>query len=809
MNFPPPFPSNLIRAKERHFYGKGGVLSMRKLIRMAGLILLSWMLVSSVAAVPSALSQPSSPKDQAQVLGDARLSLIQGDIAIQTGDTGDEWGAAATNMPLIPGMKIWNPENGRSEIQFLDGSYLRASSNTEVDITNLRLENDGEVIQVGVPQGRSYISDSGLKNSVFQVDTPNASILSYGSSKFQVDTYNDGTTEVSVLRGSVYVEGQNGRTQVDAGAMLSIDSNQNAELSAMRPEDAWISWNLSRDPSLARAGGSRNYLPASLDVYSNDFDANGRWVSTADYGNVWTPTAVVAGWAPYRLGRWCWIGGDYVWVSYDPWGWAPYHYGRWAFLASIGWCWVPPPATAVYWGPGFVAWINTPAYVSWVPLAPREIYYGHGYYGPHSVNITNVNINRINTTNVYANAKVLNAVTVVNRRTFLTGRSERAVNAPKNPFAAGIKPSIGRPDIKPERATVFPNPAKELPPREIVTTAEKIRNRPIAVHKDDSVFKPGERAASMRVTRIERPKPITSVQRPEPGKAPMQRGEANKAPSERREVSPSPGRQPGGPSTQREFGVAPSHKGEPESSPPARREEMNRQSPPTSATPQTQRPQSVAPKSEQMGPPPVQRKEVSPPPAQRGQPGAPPAQREFGVAPSHQGEPKSSPPARKEEMNRSSPPASATPQTQRPQSIAPKSEQMGPPPVQRKEVSPPPAKRGQPGAPPAQREFGVAPQHQGQPNPPPAPRKEHNPPPQTSRPTPPATGRESPPPAHMSSPVPPAPKGATQPSVQRNMGVAPPHAGPPSPLSAPRQPQPAPSGAPHRGAGEKENPGSK
>ena len=37
--------------------------------------------------------------------------------------------------------------------------------------------------------------------------------------------------------------------------------------------------------------------------------------------------------------------------------------------------------------------------LAWVPLAARETYYGRGYYGPHSVNIINVNIGRINVTN--------------------------------------------------------------------------------------------------------------------------------------------------------------------------------------------------------------------------------------------------------------------------------------------------------------------------------------------------------------------------------------------------------------------------
>jgi hypothetical protein len=678
---------------------------MRKLIKTFGLIFLSLLLTSSILPVPSAVSQPS---DQTQVLGDARLSLIQGDVAIQTKDTGSEWGAATINIPLPPGTKIWDPEKGRSEIQFFGGSYLRASKNTEVDITSLSMGSNGDVIQVEIPQGRSYVNYAGsnVQNSVFQVDTPIASITAYEPSRFEVDIYNDGSAEVSVLRGSVYVQSQNGSTRVDAGTMLSMGQNQNAELFPVRPEDAWISWNLSRDSALARTGESRNYLPASLDVYSNDFDAYGRWVSTADYGYVWSPTVVVADWTPYRLGRWCWIGGDYVWVSYEPWGWAPYHYGRWAFLPNTGWCWVPPPATAVYWGPGFVAWIDTPTYVSWVPLAPRETYYGYGYYGPWSVDIRKTNINRINLTNVYVNARMVNAVTVVSRQTFLTGKPQRVANAPANPFVAGTRIIPGRPNIRPVRATSLPQPLKAvpqraLPSRQVLTTAAKIAHRPVALHRDVSVFHPGHQAPSMHVTRVEHPRPATALQ-----------------------------------------------KGQPQ----------------------------------------VKGKEVRPPSVQKGptgEPSAPSTHREFGVAPQQPRQP-ATPPAQKKELGPSGQTGKAVPL------------------VQRKEVRPPSVQKGPTGGPPStHREFGVAPQQPRQPATPPVHRKELNPPAQISRPAPPPVRREAIPSPQMSRPAPPPPKVPSGPSLQRNMGVAPPHVGQPSPPPAPRQPQVVRPGAPPSGRKER------
>ncbi len=721
---------------------KGGVLIMRKVITMTGLIFLSWLLVSSTVFLPPVLSQPSS--SPAQVLGDARLSLIQGEVVLQTEATGSEWGAAVINTPLIPGAKLWDPENGRSEIQRFGESYLRASANTEVDITNLSISTSGDLIQVGVPQGRIYVNYAGssVENSVFQVDSPVTSVISYGPTKFEVDVYEDGTTEVSVLNGSVSVQGQNGVTTVDAGTMLSMGSDQVAELSPMRPEDAWISWNLSRDSALVYRGPSRSYLPASLSIYGNDFDSNGRWVQTADYGYVWTPLNIVADWAPYRIGRWCWIGGDYVWVSYEPWGWVPYHYGRWAFLASIGWCWVPPSRTArVYWCPGFVAWIQTPTYVSWVPLGPGEIYYGRGYYGPHSVNITNININTIRINNVYVNARVTNAVTVVGRETFLTGKRVSVANVPANPFRGGAKVAIGGPAIKPVKATALPAPAKvvsqkALPPKEVVTKTAQVQHRPPAVQKNVSVFEPGERVKPMQVKRVERPKPATVAgqagQHELGGPSMQQKGEAGKAPGPRKEVTP--------PSAQhREFGVAPPAKGE--TTAPSARKEQNKPSTPGEVAPQTQRPQSVAPNRGKMETLPPNRGEVTPPSVQKREQTRPPVQREFGITPQHEGR-SVTPPSLQEPMSRPTVPRMATPQAQRPELSAPNRERMNTSPPTRREAVPPSVQRGQAGGSSTQRQMGIAPPHGGNPSAPPVYRQGANRPPAQSTTKPPDRKKE-------------------------------------------------------------------
>ena len=167
-----------------------------------------------------------------------------------------------------------------------------------------------------------------------QIDTPESSIRAYEKGKFRVDVFDSGKTEITNFRGTIYAESREGRTEIERGRTLYMTERGDAEFGPLPPADEWEKWNRQRDTKLADWRPPSKYLPEDLRAYSRDFDDNGRWVYSEEYGQVWTPNVVVSvGWAPYRLGRWVWIGGDYTWVSYEPWGWVPYHYGRWSFVA--------------------------------------------------------------------------------------------------------------------------------------------------------------------------------------------------------------------------------------------------------------------------------------------------------------------------------------------------------------------------------------------------------------------------------------------------------------------------------------------
>jgi hypothetical protein len=511
---------------------------------------LAFFLLAACLVVPTASAR--ADEDQQYGLGLARVTYITGDTLFNSSDT-DEWAALSPNFTLRSGDRLWSGDGSKIEVRFSGGAAAWLNDQTELDMVRLDRDLKGNsTYQVALASGEASFATRGLgKNAVFQVDTPNTSVRAYDRAQFRVTSLSDGSSQVGVVKGSIEVETPDGATQVHSGEMVEIDQGGYASFDNLPPRDSWDDWVASRWNKYSRPARSARYLPKDMDDYGYEFDEGGRWVSTPDYGYVWSP-AVAVGWSPYSYGRWVWIAGDYVWLPYDPW-YAPFHYGRWAFTASVGWCWVPPVSGVAFWSPGFVGWVWGPDYVSWVPLAPREVYYGYGYYGPHSVNVTNVKV--VNVTNVYVNARVTNSVVVVNRNNFLAGNIKRVpINQKDNPFlnrgALGTK-LIARPpvqELKPARETRFPRPQarlsqKQLPPARLEKPAPFVRQRAIAKGENKSAFQPGRKPPKLEQVLREKGK----LKTPGGGAAPEMRGGRPAAPG--RGVAPERGKErvaPGG-----------------------------------------------------------------------------------------------------------------------------------------------------------------------------------------------------------------------------------------------------------------------
>ncbi len=448
-------------------------------------------------------------------LGIVRMEIVQGDVQIFTGDSSD-WVPAAVNTPLAQGDRVWVPEGGRTELQVLGGLFIRLDDSTSLDILSLDENN----YQFSVNVGRAYINNRISGIGLLQIDTPVGAVTCDDTAKLMIDVEENGATEISVLQGSVYAETGNGRILVPAGRTLRIEEDQSTSMYSLNSPDEWEEWNRDLDQRINEYSNSDRYLPEELDSYSYDFDTNGRWLYDASYGYVWTPAiAVSINWAPYHDGRWVWINGNYVWISSERWGWAPYHYGRWIFLRQGGWCWVPPRRGAVHWGPGYVGWVYTQNYVSWIPLAPGETYYGHGYYGPGSVNINTLGNKNFPANRNYLNRNARNAIKVMHRDTFLNGR-QVAVPPKENPFNEK-NVGIGPPRFKPDRETYFPKlmkiPAAKLPPQRIraISPETLLKERKRFPDKRGTVITPTSPTRELPTPFRETPKRVLREQKPD------------------------------------------------------------------------------------------------------------------------------------------------------------------------------------------------------------------------------------------------------------------------------------------------------
>ena len=145
--------------------------------------------------------------------------------------------------------------------------------------------------------------------------------------------------------------------------------------------DGFDAWSAERDRRYDRAR-STAYVSRQMIGYP-DLDEYGRWETSGEYGALWYPSSVPGDWAPYRYGRWSWVGGwGWTWVDDAPWGYAPFHYGRWVYVGQR-WGWAPGGYVArPMWSPAMVGWYGgdgwsfsvsygAPVY-GWVPLGWGE-----------------------------------------------------------------------------------------------------------------------------------------------------------------------------------------------------------------------------------------------------------------------------------------------------------------------------------------------------------------------------------------------------------------------------------------------------
>src|SRR6516225_1248022 len=340
----------------------------------------------------------------------ARISVIEGSVSVQPGGTGD-WGTASQNRPMTIGDKLWADQKSQAELQAGEASF-HLGGMTALSFLNL----DQNITQVRLAEGKLNFRVREIRQGdTYEVDTPNLAFNVREAGAFRIDVSENGDfTRVTVIRGQGEIASAGQTYTLQAGQRADVtgtDNNVKVETGTAQEPDDLDRWSQQRDLK-EDDSASAKYVSREVVGYS-DLDDYGTWREEPNYGSVWVPNSVSAGWAPYSSGYWNWVGPwGWTWVDYSPWGFAPFHYGRWNYFGSY-WGWCPGPIYArPYYGPAFVGFVGGFGFgvgfgwgggYGWFPLGWGEPYHPWYHCGSNywrNVNMNNTYIHNANTINV-------------------------------------------------------------------------------------------------------------------------------------------------------------------------------------------------------------------------------------------------------------------------------------------------------------------------------------------------------------------------------------------------------------------------
>jgi hypothetical protein len=516
------------------------------------LVLLLFLTASSFAI---GADEPAPPEARSTP---PRLSFIDGQASFRRAGA-DDWTPARVNMPLAPGDALYTADRSNLEIQVAARAFVRAGTNSQIGLVNI----EPDFLQFELKSGTASLDLRSVPPSYsFELDTPNAVFTIENPGYYRAEIDGD-TTHFITRRGgraTISVEGSPSQTISPSEEIVVRGTTEPTVATYVAPQlDAWDRWNYTRTEHEIEALSARYVSPG---VYGlGDLDQYGVWRVVPDYGAVWVPDGVVAGWAPYTIGSWIWDPYyEWTWVDVAPWGWAPFHYGRWVFINQY-WAWAPGPVIArPIYAPALVAFfgvapglsvrigIGGPV-VSWVALGwgePLRPWWGRpgfigvpwwgGWGGPHLVNNVVIEPGRVVDVNaiVYQNTRVPNGIIAASEKQFGAGQIRGArFTAPEPRELEPIRETL---PVRPGPASVAPVAGKAIRPPAQVASRSVVETRPpreitLPWKPETPAGKPPPAAPAPRVvTPPKRPETTAALPRPSFGQNGPERPRPERAP---------------------------------------------------------------------------------------------------------------------------------------------------------------------------------------------------------------------------------------------------------------------------------------
>lgn len=285
------------------------------------------------------LALPALGSSQARIV---RLSDVQGSVQIDK-NSGTGFENAFLNLPITQGTQLRTGANGRAEVEFEDGSTLRAGPDSTIEFGTLELSDAGKRISaVALDGGMIYLNWLGKSGDSFALSFSSEKIALDGAAHIRVD--NSGQpASVAVFKGEVEVDGASGKVVVAKNKTAKFDAADHDKYTLANnvveaPLDSWDRESIAYHDQYAKTKSSDNSSPYEYGL--SDLNYYGGYYNVPGYGMMWQPYFAGVGWDPFMDGAWGWYPGmGYMFASAYPWGWLPYYYGSWNYVPRFGWMW--------------------------------------------------------------------------------------------------------------------------------------------------------------------------------------------------------------------------------------------------------------------------------------------------------------------------------------------------------------------------------------------------------------------------------------------------------------------------------------
>ena len=244
---------------------------------------------AGLAIAPAARADDTDPPARV-----GRIALIQGTVSFHPSPD-DQWIPATLNYPVAQSTAIWADTGGEAEIG-LGEARIRLAAGTELDVVQL----DDQNVILSVPQGRVDIALHGMTDGErYDIQTPRGDVdlLTDGNYRVIAGTDTD-PTRVASFTGQAQLVGASSSITVATNQEMvaSPGAQVSYSVSSTTPDD--FDNSFFQAVAVVYAHPAPAYVPPAPGV--EELSNYGTWQDDPQYGHLWIPRQVEAGWQPYR-----------------------------------------------------------------------------------------------------------------------------------------------------------------------------------------------------------------------------------------------------------------------------------------------------------------------------------------------------------------------------------------------------------------------------------------------------------------------------------------------------------------------------